>query len=101
MKVLLICSGGMSSSLMSDALTKAAQAEGVDLTLQSTGSEALETLLPDYDMVLVAPQIRHRFDRFAGLAEEYHKPIMLIDSRAYGLLDGPALLQAITSKLRG
>lgn len=61
MKVLIVCAGGMSSAIVLKAIQLEAEKQGLPLTLKAIGAHELENELPDYDMALVAPQIRHRF----------------------------------------
>ena len=54
--VLVLCQGGGTSGLLANALAKAAQEHGIDLT---TGAESYGNhvdMLPDYDLVVLAPQ---------------------------------------------
>lgn len=113
MTILLVCAAGMSTSLLVEAMRKAAgaaaatsypadggmplggSAAGGQVHIEAVGSEGLEDRLGESDVILVAPQVRHRFARFAELAAAAGRPIGLIDPKVYGLVDGAgALAQA-------
>lgn len=64
MKVLFVCSGGMSSAIVVDTLKKEAQKHGLDLEVKAIGSSEVELEIGGgWDCCMVAPQIRHRFDQ--------------------------------------
>jgi len=92
MKILLVCSAGMSTSLLVEAMERAAREQGIEAEIGSAGAEQLSDLLPATDAVLVAPQMRHRFRQLAEAAAAAGVPIALLDQRAYGLVDGAAAL---------
>lgn len=97
-KVLLICAGGMSSSLLLSKLRKASNAAGVDLEVWSYHSSGL---LPwDYeknpiDIVLIAPQIRMLRRSVARAVEPFGVIVEIIDPMAYGMADGQKIVQQI------
>lgn len=63
MKVLLVCSLGMSSAICAKALAEAAQKEGIELEVSECSTQAFGEKIKDgYSIGLVAPQIRHRYE---------------------------------------
>lgn len=48
-----------------------------------------------WDMILVAPQVKHRFKLFKEVADEMKIPIELIPPRDYSPLGGKHLLELI------
>ena len=67
MKVLFVCSGGMSSAIVVNA-KKEAEKNGVNMEVHAIGtSEVEEEVKNGWDVVMVAPQIRHRFDSVKNL----------------------------------
>jgi PTS system cellobiose-specific IIB component len=91
MKIILVCSAGMSTSLLVEAMRRAAAEQGREADIGSASAEQLPDLLPA-DVVLVAPQIRHRFAQISQAAAAAGVPAVLLDQRAYGLVDGAAAL---------
>lgn len=65
-KVLFICSGGMSSAIVEQALDDEAKKAGVDVTSSAVGSGEAQDAInkDDWDIVLVAPQVKNRFDTY-------------------------------------
>ncbi|MBI2251810.1 MAG: PTS sugar transporter subunit IIB [Armatimonadetes bacterium] len=101
MKILLICSAGMSTSLLVQAMRKTAKESQEEIIIDSSGSEALEEIINQYDVLLVGPQVRHRLNRFSEIAKAFNKPIAVIDSKTYGLLDGQSALKQARELLAG
>lgn len=100
MKVLVVCSGGMSSTIAEDALRKEAAKRSIDLEVAACGTSALEDELKEgYDAVMVAPQVRHRFKDLAATCEAASVPICLIQPMAYSPMGGAKLYTQLTDLL--
>lgn len=92
MKVLVVCSGGMSSTIAEQALQKEAAKRGLELEVAACGTSALEDELKEgYDAVMVAPQVRHRFKELEACAQAAGVPIVLIQPMAYSPMGGAKL----------
>lgn len=99
MKVLLICSGGMSSAIVMKALTDAAAKRSVPIEADAVGSGAAQDEIGKgtWEVVLVAPQVRNRYRTFKEYADAAGVPILNIPPRAYSPLGGEALLDLALS----
>ncbi|WP_347301555.1 PTS sugar transporter subunit IIB [Dolosigranulum savutiense] len=98
MKILFVCSGGMSSSIAIKALEKEANKQDVKVDVKAVGSSALEQELENsVDVVMVAPQIKHRFKNLKEIANDYNVPIDLIEPTAYSPMGGKKLLSQALS----
>ncbi|EJS07692.1 PTS sugar transporter subunit IIB [Bacillus cereus] len=96
MKVLFVCSGGMSSAIVVNALKKEAEKKGMNMEVHAIGtSEVEEEVKNGWDVVMVAPQVRHRFDAVKKLTEQESIPCGIIPPQAYTPLGGPALLKTV------
>ncbi|KEK23533.1 PTS sugar transporter subunit IIB [Bacillus gaemokensis] len=96
MKVLFVCSGGMSSSIVVNALKKEAEKKGISMDVHAIGtSEVEEEVKNGWDVVMVAPQVRHRFDTVKKIADQQSVPCGVIPPQAYTPLGGPTLLKAV------
>ncbi|MGI2268763.1 PTS sugar transporter subunit IIB [Staphylococcus cohnii] len=95
MKVIMVCSGGMSSSMIVDAVKKEAAKENFDLEIVAVGTEAFENEIADYNLGLVAPQVRHRLDKFKKIGEAVNKPVDVIDPMGYTPIGAPKILKQI------
>ncbi|MCR8849783.1 PTS sugar transporter subunit IIB [Rossellomorea sp. SC111] len=96
MKVLFVCSGGMSSAIVVNALKKEGTKEGIEMEVHAIGTgEVSEEISKGWDVCMVAPQIRHRFDQVKKAADEAKVPCGPIPPQAYTPLGGPTLLKTV------
>ncbi len=62
MKILLVCAGGLSSSIVMRKVRKYGEEIGEDIIIDAVGVPAVEeSAKQGYDCVLTAPQVRNRF----------------------------------------
>lgn len=95
MKVLLICYSGMSSSVLVSNMNAAAAEMGIDATVEALGSSESNQKSIDYDVILLAPQVRYQKDTFVK-ASGGNVPVDVMDTVTYGMLDGKkAIKQAV------
>lgn len=84
-KALIICAGGMSSSLIAKKTTDYFKAEGknieLDATSQSQGTKMIEK--NEFDLYLVSPQTKMYFSNLEKAADKQGKPIVNIPPQAY------------------
>ena len=73
MKVIMVCSGGMSSAMVVD----------------------FENQIENYDLGLVAPQVKHRLDKFKKMGDEVGKPVDVVDPMGYTPIGAPKILKQI------
>ena len=97
-KVLLVCAGGMSSSMLEDKIRKAAGAAGRDMELKAIDSMRMS--LWDFekdhmDIILVAPQVRFKKRSIAEKAEPLGIVVQDIDTVAYGMMDGEKIFSQV------
>lgn len=84
-KALIICAGGMSSSMIAKKTTDYLQSEGKEIELDATSaSQGADMIENDkFDLYLVSPQTKMYFDNLKKAAEKKGKPIVNIPPQAY------------------
>ncbi|MGM0524205.1 MAG: PTS sugar transporter subunit IIB [Bacillota bacterium] len=96
MRVLMVCSGGMSSAIVVKALKKEAEKQGMDMDIKAVGTgEFAEEVKDGYNYALVAPQVKHRFNEYKAAADEAGVPCELIPPRGYTPIGAPSLMKQI------
>ncbi|MCH3949086.1 MAG: PTS sugar transporter subunit IIB [Olsenella sp.] len=65
-KILLVCSGGMSTSVLMNKMEKYAQEKGISLKVDACGTGNYGDEAKDYDIILLGPQIAYRKAQIAG-----------------------------------
>ncbi|SJQ43813.1 Lichenan-specific phosphotransferase enzyme IIB component [Clostridioides difficile] len=100
MRVLFVCSSGMSSAIAVNALQKEGAKNGIDIDVLAVGTQEFEDEVKNgWDIAMVAPQVRHRFDYLKAFADEVSVPCALIQAQAYSTLGGSKLLKQVQELL--
>lgn len=96
-RILLLCSAGMSTSILVNNMRKYA---GPDDEIKACPLGELEYKIEDCDVILVSPQIRFQFDLIKALAETFGKKAGLIDPYAYSHMEEAKILQEASDLMR-
>ncbi|RFA32029.1 PTS cellobiose transporter subunit IIB [Virgibacillus dokdonensis] len=84
-KVLIICAGGMSSSLMAKKTTEYLKDKGEDILVDATsaneGKEMIET--SDFELFLISPQTKMHYKKLKESGDRVGKSVILIPPQAY------------------
>lgn len=96
-KIVLFCAAGMSTSVMVQKMKEAADAQGYDCDVAAYSISEVGTYGPDADIILLGPQIRFNLDKVRKQLPD--KPVEVIDMRAYGMMDGKAIINFVKEKL--
>ena len=65
MKILLVCSAGMSTDILRGELIKYAKKEQLPLEVKAVGVHAYKEYCTGYDVILLGPQIAYRRETIA------------------------------------
>ncbi len=99
MNIILVCSAGMSTSLLVTKMQKASEESGGQDEIFACSVDQLEEYIDKYDVVLIGPQIRYKAKSIGEIATARGKKFAIIDSASYGLVDGKKVLaQAYSMK---
>lgn len=90
MNILLICAGGMSTSIMVNKMKAAAANKGVEGDIWAVGEGSADANVDKADVILLGPQIRFRIEAVRKLAQG--KPVEVMDMRLYGTMNGEKIL---------
>lgn len=93
MKILLTCAAGMSTSLLVEKMKKAAEKREENIIINAKSIDKVEEIIEDYDVILLGPQIRYKLKEIKNLGNEYNIPVDVVDSIAYGRVDGEKVLR--------
>lgn len=94
-RILLVCSAGMSTSFMVNKMKDEAQARGLDAEIWAVADAEAPANIEKADIMMLGPQVRFLESKMKGIAGD--KPVTVIDMAAYGMMDGKKVLdQALT-----
>ena len=102
-QILLVCSAGMSTSLLVTKMEGAAKDAGYDAKIFALPFSDTPRVLEDVDVILLGPQVRFQKSAIEKLAAGRKKgpiPVEVIDMRDYGTMNGKAVFE-MAKKLIG
>jgi PTS system cellobiose-specific IIB component len=82
MKLLLLCAGGLSTSILMKKLEKYAAGKGVPFEVIAKGINEYEDFYREYDVILLGPQVSYKKEEVAAATQ---KPLGVIAQMDYAL----------------
>lgn len=90
-RIVLLCTLGMSTSLLVSKMRKAAKELNVDCSIIAIGESELKKYEKEADIIMLGPQVKYLFNKLKK--EVGHDiPISLINSADYGTMNGKKVL---------
>lgn len=94
-KFYLFCSAGMSTSLLASKMQKVADANKIPVEVKAfpigTMGDVIEKHNPD--CILLGPQVKYLYEDTKKRYSALNKPIFVIDSEDYGVMNGERVLK--------
>lgn len=97
-KILLACNAGMSTSLLVSNMQKYAKEIGIEVMIKAMPVLQAEKSWQDWDIILLGPQVRHVIGKFKETVQD-QIPVLVIDMRDYGLMNGKNVLNTALKAL--
>lgn len=92
MKILVVCSAGMSTSLLVNKMIAASHARGRDDKIWAVGQSMLEKEIKKCDVLLLGPQVYFLQPKIEKLVKDAGKNMDVISSDLYSKVDGYGVL---------
>lgn len=90
MRILLVCAAGMSTGLLVRSFDEYCKKNSLDHSINAVGITEYSLVYQDYDVILVAPQIRYKL---AEIKERTHLPCESIPSFDYAVGNCERMIQ--------
>ena len=90
-KILLVCNAGMSTCLLVAKMKKAAEKDGIEVSIEAKPLSDAKAQIQETDIVLLGPQIRYELDNVRKIAGS--TPVEAIDMKDYGMMNGEKVLK--------
>jgi PTS system cellobiose-specific IIB component len=81
-KILLVCAGGMSTSILMKKMSTYAAEKGFSLEIMAKGMNEYEDIVNNFDVILLGPQISYKK---AEIENESKKPVAVIAPYDYAI----------------
>ena len=94
--ILLVCSAGMSTSLLVTKMEAAAKEQGVEVKIFALPFSDAPRVLEEVDVILLGPQVRFQkgpIEKMAAARINGPIPVDVIDMRDYGTMNGKAVFE--------
>ncbi len=96
--ILLVCSAGMSTSLLVNKMKAAAKEKGLEINIDALPVSECSSVIDEADIVLLGPQVRFQKPQVDALVKG-RIPVEIIDMRLYGTMNGKAVLEQALKSL--
>ncbi len=98
MKILIICAGGMSSSIVTKKTREAALRRGDGIQVDESATFDIDNKKNEYDIFLVAPQVKYLVPNLINQVNG--KPVGLIPPTDYARMDGEKIINFALSLVK-
>ncbi|MBE6173308.1 PTS system lactose/cellobiose-specific transporter subunit IIB [Enterococcus sp. DIV1368b] len=97
--IMLVCSAGMSTSLLVTKMQKAAEEKGVEADIFAVSASEADNQLEskNVDVLLLGPQVRFMQSQFAEKLAPKGIPLDVINMQDYGMMNGAKVLEQAES----
>ena len=95
-KVILFCANGFSTAMLCQKLTAACikSGKGGEYEFEAYPFSEFQKKSPEASIILLAPQIRFNLKK---VTQQYpDRPVILVDTMAYGLMDADKIFKQVT-----
>ena len=97
--ILLVCSAGMSTSLLVSKMMAAAKEIGLEINIKAMSVSECSSVIDEVDIVLLGPQVRYQKPQVDSLVKG-RIPVEIIDMRLYGTMNGKVVLEQALNSLK-
>ena len=98
-EIVLVCAGGVSTSMMVARMKKAAKNMGLNANIIAMGADEFVDENITCDILLIAPQISYQYAEIKNQFSDQIKVIEMIDKKDYGTMDGEKVLKEAVSQI--
>lgn len=92
-KIILLCSAGMSTSMLVKKMQEAAKAQNYECTIAAFPMSEAKERASDADAILLGPQVRFNKNKVAEQCPGI--PIDVVDMKLYGRMDGKGVIELV------
>ena len=97
-KILLVCSAGMSTSMLVKKILSAAEKEHYEIQVEARSISEARGIGSLWDVILLGPQVKFQLKEIKNAFPD--KPVEAIDMKSYGRMDGEVIVKQIRFLLK-
>jgi len=93
--IMLVCSAGMSTSLLVTKMQKAAEEKNIEAEIFAISASEVDSTLEkkNIDVLLLGPQVRFMKEQFEKKLKGKNIPVESINMQHYGMMNGKKVLE--------
>lgn len=99
-RITLICSAGMSTSLLVTKMNAAAIKQGINVKINAIAEVEMKDNWECTDVLLLGPQVRFLLNKLKAEGDKRGIPVDVINSMDYGLMNGEKVLNQALELLK-
>lgn len=101
--ILLVCSAGMSTSLLVTKMQKVAETQKLESDISAVSASEVDQIMAkkDIDVLLLGPQVRYMKPQFDKKMAGKNIPVDSIDMKDYGMMNGENVLAQALKLING
>ena len=99
--IVLVCSAGMSTSLLVTKMKKAAEDQDIEANIKAVAEADLKSNIDGIDVILLGPQVRYILKKVKTIMDPLGVPVDIINSMDYGMMNGEKVLAHGISLIQG
>ena len=92
MKIVVVCAGGFSSSIVMNKLAKWGETHDEEIECDAVGATAVQSYPDPFDCILVAPQVAYQIN---SLKEFTDKPVLAISAMDYAIANADSIMEQV------
>lgn len=93
LNIMLVCSAGMSTSLLVNKMNKAAKEKKLDVNIVAVAEADVKSNMGKVDVMLLGPQVRYLLPNMKELMEPQGVPVEVVNTIDYGTMNGEKVLE--------
>lgn len=97
--IVLLCQYGASTGMLAAKIREAAEKRGEEAVVNAYSFSDVAQVIDGADIILLGPQIRFKKAAFEKEYADKGVPFMVIDTQAYGMLNGDKIYQDVKDEL--
>jgi PTS system cellobiose-specific IIB component len=98
--IMLVCSAGMSTSMLVVKMEKAAKERNLDVNIFAVSEGDASNHFDKISVLLLGPQVRYLKGKLAKRLAPMNIPVEVINSMHYGTMNGDAVLDAAIALIK-
>lgn len=97
LNIMLVCSAGMSTSLLVSKMNKVAESKGMDVNVFAVAEADVKNNMNKVDIMLLGPQVRYLLPKMKEMMKPKGVPVGIVDTISYGTMNGEKVLEQALS----